>query len=79
MILSFRIVKTNIYTSGESPESDILCKEGKFDYLFGSPEHLVGDASWRNIIKDFTVSTIVVDEFHTITSWYGFINRLSTF
>ncbi|XP_053390806.1 bifunctional 3'-5' exonuclease/ATP-dependent helicase WRN-like [Mercenaria mercenaria] len=54
---------------GESEESDLLIKEGKFDYLFGSPEHLVGDDSWRNVIKTFNVSTIVVDEFHTITSW----------
>ncbi|XP_053388901.1 bifunctional 3'-5' exonuclease/ATP-dependent helicase WRN-like [Mercenaria mercenaria] len=54
---------------GESEESDLLIKEGKFDYLFGSPEHLVGDDSWRNVIKTFNVSTIVVGEFHTITSW----------
>ena len=42
---------------------------GKFDYLFASPEYLVGDKKFRATLKTFDVSTIVVDEFHTISTW----------
>ena len=45
---------------------------GKFDYLFASPEYLeylVGDKKFRATLQTFDVSTIVVDEFHTISTW----------
>ncbi|XP_063419305.1 probable ATP-dependent DNA helicase RecS [Mytilus trossulus] len=42
---------------------------GHFDYLFSSPEILVGDKDWREKLQRFKVSTIVVDEFHTIATW----------
>ena len=51
-------------------EADRIIREGAFDYLFGSPELLVGDSSFRDQLLEFGVSTIVVDEFHTIASWY---------
>lgn len=49
-----------------------MIREGAFDYLFGAPELLVGDSSFREQLHKFSVSTIVVDEFHTIASWWVF-------
>ncbi|XP_061173396.1 ATP-dependent DNA helicase RecQ-like [Saccostrea echinata] len=57
-----------IYRDG-TQEADRIIKEGAFDYLFGSPELLVGDSSFRDQLHQFGVSTIVVDEFHTIACW----------
>nr|XP_022292514.1 uncharacterized protein LOC111103492 [Crassostrea virginica] len=57
-----------IYRDG-SKETDCMIREGAFDYLFGAPELLVGDSSFREQLHKFSVSTIVVDEFHTIASW----------
>lgn len=55
--------------SGSSGDSDV---NGQFDYLFASPEALVGDKIWRSKLQDLNldVSVIVVDEFHTIATWY---------
>jgi superfamily II DNA helicase RecQ len=50
-------------------ETDESITQGKFDYLFGSPENLLGNREFRKEIQKFSVSTIVVDEFHTIASW----------
>ncbi|VDI35753.1 Hypothetical predicted protein [Mytilus galloprovincialis] len=33
-------------------------------------EALVGDKDWRSIIQEFAVSLIVIDEFHTVATWY---------
>ncbi|XP_033754691.1 probable ATP-dependent DNA helicase RecS [Pecten maximus] len=55
--------------SGESQEGDLNIENGLFDYLFASPETIVGNKNWRSKLKEFSVSTIVVDEFHTISTW----------
>lgn len=57
-----------IYRNG-TPEADHIIRDGAFDYLFGSPELLVGDSTFRDQLHAFDVSTIVVDEFHTIACW----------
>nr|XP_022311325.1 uncharacterized protein LOC111116619 [Crassostrea virginica] len=51
---------------GESTEGDHAIEQGKFDYLFASPEALVGDSGFRQTLKGFQVDTIVVDECHTM-------------
>ncbi|XP_078310160.1 ATP-dependent DNA helicase RecQ-like [Crassostrea virginica] len=57
-----------IYRDGIE-ETDRIIREGALDYLFGALELLVGDSSFREQLHHFSVSTIVVDEFHTIASW----------
>ncbi|OWF35276.1 ATP-dependent DNA helicase RecS [Mizuhopecten yessoensis] len=52
-----------------SAEGDLNIEKGQFDYLYASPEALVGDKNWSYKLKEFSVSTIVVDEFHTISTW----------
>lgn len=57
-----------IYKGGCS-QTDEDIESGSFDFLFASPETLVGDQKWRVALQQFEVSTIVVDEFHTIATW----------
>lgn len=53
---------------GGSQDNELM-QRGEFDYLFASPEHLVGDKTFRTTIQAFDVSTLVVDEVHTISTW----------
>eukprot|EP00105_Crassostrea_gigas_P002715 XP_011415342.1 PREDICTED: uncharacterized protein LOC105319492 [Crassostrea gigas] len=57
-----------MYRDG-TPEADRIIRDGAFDCLFGSPELLVGDSTFRDQLHAFDVSTIVVHEFHTIACW----------
>ena len=54
-------------------ETDTIIREGRIDYLFGSPDLLVGDHFFRDLLHQFDVSTIVLDEFHTIASCRVFV------
>lgn len=58
------------YFSGASKEVDEMIAKGDVDIVFASPEALVGDKDWRSIIQEFAVSLIVIDEFHTVATWY---------
>ena len=46
---------------------------GYYNFVFGSPEILVGDPKWRDVIKSSNLSErlrlVVVDEAHTIVHW----------
>uniref|UniRef100_K1R0E2 DNA 3'-5' helicase n=1 Tax=Magallana gigas TaxID=29159 RepID=K1R0E2_MAGGI len=46
---------------------------GYFQFVFGSPEYLVGDDKWRDVLRSniFTPkhNLIVVDEAHTVIQW----------
>lgn len=53
---------------GGSQDNELM-QRGEFDYLFASPEHLVGDKTFRTTIQALDVSTLVVDEVHTISTW----------
>ncbi|CAG2234898.1 recQ [Mytilus edulis] len=55
---------------GASKEVDEMIAKGDVDIVFASPEALVGDKDWRSIIQEFAVSLIVIDEFHTVATWY---------
>ncbi|KAK3106296.1 hypothetical protein FSP39_017283 [Pinctada imbricata] len=50
-------------------EEDIL--NGRFDFIFGSPESVVGEKKWTNILSDYgkRLKLIVVDEAHTVVQW----------
>lgn len=48
---------------------DELINRGEFDILFASPESLVGDSKFRQLLQNFNVGMIVIDEFHTIATW----------
>lgn len=62
------VILINILLDG-TPEADRIITDGAFDYLFVSPELPVGDGAFRDQLHAFDVSTIVVDEFHTIACW----------
>lgn len=49
---------------------DIEIKEGKVDIIYASLETLVGDPEWRASIQNLPMSVLVIDEFHTIATWY---------
>ena len=58
-----------LFLTGNSTESDEKIKNGEVDIIFASPETLVGDPIWRTIFQQLAVGVIVIDEFHTITTW----------
>lgn len=51
--------------TGQGLDKDIL--SGKIDIVFGSPESLLGE--WRTELQQLTITTIVIDEFHLISTW----------
>ena len=58
---------------GASQATDKEIKAGKFEIVFGSPEILVGQKSWRlalqeGVFRDRVVA-IVADEVHTVVQW----------
>jgi superfamily II DNA helicase RecQ len=55
--------------AGESMDSDQVITDGNFDYLFASPEALVGNSGFRQTLLGFKVDTIVVEECHTMYTW----------
>lgn len=55
---------------GSSTQSDMNIKDGLVDIIYASPETLVGDPEWRASIQELPVSVLVIDEFHTIATWY---------
>ena len=57
-----------LFFAGENEESDDAILQGKFDYLFLSPEALTSDV-YRKKLQEFNVVAIVVDEFHTMYTW----------
>ncbi|XP_063426214.1 bifunctional 3'-5' exonuclease/ATP-dependent helicase WRN-like [Mytilus trossulus] len=56
---------------GNSEEGDQQIRNGSIDVIFASPETLVGDPYWRSQLQQLPVGLIVLDEFHTITTWGG--------
>lgn len=54
------MILIDILLDGTS-EVDRIIKDVAFDYLFGSPELLVGDSAFKDQLHAFDVSTIVVD------------------
>ena len=47
-----------------------LEKISNADVIFASPEVLLGDSESKAYIRDLSVALIVIDEFHTIASWW---------
>lgn len=51
-------------------EADEVIRNGEADIIFGSPEMIIGSKHWREELEKFNVKLIVVDEFHTVATWY---------
>ena len=71
-VLTFAYTRSkyeNIF-SGSLFDTDEEIKNGAIDIIYASPETLVGDQDWRSSITNFNVKVIVVDEFHTVATWY---------
>jgi ATP-dependent DNA helicase RecQ len=60
------------YIGREHAEDDDIV-DGKFQYLFSSPEQLLGLGRWREMLLTETYQTrrvlLVVDEAHTVVEW----------
>ena len=65
------ILKICIYIEfvGSSGESDLNIPKGRIHVIYGSSEAFEGDPEWRNPMQHLDVTTIVIDEFHTIATW----------
>lgn len=63
------LLKYLFYFVGSSDEDDRNILDGRVDIVYGSPEALVGNPEWRESMRSLEVSTIVIDEFHTIATW----------
>ena len=59
----------NFISIGSSAETDEQIKMAKVDIIFESPEALVGDSTWGHQLQNLKVGLIVIDEFHTLTTW----------
>jgi len=71
-VLTFAYTRSkyeNIF-SGSLFDTDEEIKNGAIDIIYASSETLVGDQDWRSSITNFNVKVIVVDEFHTVATWY---------
>lgn len=72
-----------IYRDG-TPEADRIIRDGAFDYLFGSPELLVGDSTFIDQLHAFDVSTIVQpflgekddDDRNAFRKWFSYVGEL---
>ncbi|XP_052711702.1 ATP-dependent helicase wrn-1-like [Crassostrea angulata] len=55
---------------GRDP-TDYAINEGIFKFIFASPEALVGDRKWRDVVANLRdrIKVIVVDEVHTVVQW----------
>jgi superfamily II DNA helicase RecQ len=57
--------------TGDTDRTAVM--NGDYQFVFASPETLVGDPKWRDILKTDTFSRkhhlIVVDEAHTVVQW----------
>uniref|UniRef100_A0A8W8P2K3 Helicase ATP-binding domain-containing protein n=1 Tax=Magallana gigas TaxID=29159 RepID=A0A8W8P2K3_MAGGI len=56
---------------GRDPTEDDAIIEGIFKSIFASPEALVGDRKWRDVVANLRdrIKVIVVDEAHTVVQW----------
>jgi superfamily II DNA helicase RecQ len=49
-------------------------RSGRFTFLFASPELLLGNEEWRNMLRSSCYQEkrilIVIDEAHTVIEWY---------
>lgn len=56
---------------GRDPTEDGAINEGKFKFIFASPEALVGDRKWRDVVANLRdrIKVIVVDDAHTVVQW----------
>jgi ATP-dependent DNA helicase RecQ len=61
------------YIGKDASESDQIIR-GHFKFLFGSPEQLLGEVKWREMLKSDVyqenMRALVVDEAHTVIQWY---------
>ena len=59
-------------------KEEMDAKTGKFQYIFGSPEILLGRDDWRSTLKtklfQNRIKLIAIDEAHLVIKWYVYIN-----
>lgn len=58
---------------GKNSEEIERIETGQYEFVFGSPERLVGESRWREMLKSSEyrrrLQLLVVDEAHTVTLW----------
>ena len=59
--------------AGQDPATDEAIATGQVSIVYGSPETLVGNAKWRNILQNDVFRRrlvgLAVDEVHTVVQW----------
>ena len=61
---------TATYIGKDSSEDDKIL-DGKFQFIFSSPEAVLQSDKWRNMLSSSkTFRLFVVDEAHTLVHWY---------
>ena len=59
--------------AGQDPATDEAIATGQVSIVYGSPETLVGNAKWRNILQNDVFRQrlvgLAVDEVHTVVQW----------
>ncbi|XP_061189774.1 uncharacterized protein LOC133197660 [Saccostrea echinata] len=67
---NFGLAATYIEKNVEENEK---IEAGQYDFVFGSPERLIGERRWREMFKSEEyrrrLQLLVVDEAHTVTLW----------
>lgn len=60
------------YIGRDSSENENI-ENGFFDFVFASPEQLLGNVKWRDVLKSTQykekLKAIVIDEAHTVIHW----------
>ncbi len=58
---------------GKDIDNDLLAKDGKMQYIYGSPESFPGNDSWRKTLQSAglrgKIKLIAVDEAHLVVHW----------
>ncbi|XP_045162072.2 probable ATP-dependent DNA helicase RecS [Mercenaria mercenaria] len=51
-------------------DEDVICLEERFDFLFSSPENILGVSAYRGMLsRNESIKLLVVDEAHTVLHW----------
>lgn len=58
------------YIGKDTSENDMIAS-GHYNFIYGSPEALVGEKKWKQCLSDLgdKLRLLVVDEAHTVIQW----------
>ncbi|KAJ8301105.1 hypothetical protein KUTeg_020092 [Tegillarca granosa] len=71
VFLSTKTSSGNATYIGRDEKENVDIEDGKFTFVFSSPENLLGDQKWRNVMLSNRpkLRLIVIDKAHTMLQW----------